>query len=248
MRAVIPRYGLHGLCLAIWLSPAASAQSPTDPRAVLDNAIRTLGGESFLDVRDILFEGRFFQFQRGQLIGGEVFADYIQFPDKERTEFGDDRDIIRINNGVQGWNVNDGDVEEQLPEQIDTFWEEFKVSLDYLLRFGVDDPGTTLQYLGRDMIDFKRVDILEIRDDDRTRITLYVERDTGLIMKKSVRRLEDPAVHDEVYSNFHEIQNVLTPLLIDRYTDGLKTMEIRFEEVSYNNAFSDRLFVEPVRR
>jgi hypothetical protein len=233
------------LMLLIW---PASVRAQTDARVILDNAIQTLGGDAYLDAADVKITGRFFQFQRGELVGGESFVDHIQFPDKERTEFGDDGDIVRINNGVQGWNVNDEEVTEQIPEQIDLFWEEFKVSLDYLLRYVVNDTATTLQYLGREMIDFKRADILEIRDDDRTRVTLYIERESGLLMKKSVRRLNDPAVHEEVYSNFHDIDGVLTPLLIHRYTNGLKTMELRYDELSYNNGFSDLLFVEPSGR
>ena len=66
-------------------------------------------------------------------------------------------------------------------------------------------------------------------------------------MKKTVRRLDSPAVHEEVYSNYHEIQGVLTPLLINRYTDGLKTMEIRFEEVTYNSGLGDEFFMAEVR-
>jgi len=225
-----------------------SISAQTDARGVLDNAIETLGGDAYLNVIDVRFSGRFFQFQRGEIVGTVSFVDYLQFPDKERTEFGDDGEIVRINNGVQGWNVNDDEVTEQIPEQIDLFWEEFKVGLDHLLRIGVNEETTTLQYLGREMIDFKRADILEIRDDDRTRITLYIDRETGLLLKKTVRRLDDPAIHEEVYSNYHEIENVLTPLLIHRYTDGLKTMEIRFEEVTYNNGLSDSIFVEPTRR
>ena len=236
-----------GLWVLLLFGPIPST-AQTDARALVENAIQTLGGDNYVNAVDVKSTGRFFQFQRGQLIGAEVFVDYIQFPDKERTEFGDDEDIVRINNGVQGWNINEDNVEEQIPEQIDVFWEELKVSLDYLLRVVVADPETTIQYIGREMIDFTRADVIELRDDDRTRITLYLERGTGLPLKKSVRRLDDPAVHEEVYSKFHQVQDIHTPLLIHRYTDGLKTMEIRFEEVTYNNAFSDRLFVEPVGR
>ena len=67
-------------------------------------------------------------------------------------------------------------------------------------------------------------------------------------MKKTVRRLDDPRIHEEVYSNYHEFQNVLTPLLIDRYTDGLKTTEIRIDSVAYNSNLSDRLFMSEVGR
>ncbi len=234
---------------AILLWQPAVSWAQRDAREVLDRAIETLGGQAYLDLIDMSTEGRLYQFQRGELVGAEVFANYLRYPDKERTEFGEDGETIRINNGQsEGWNINDGDVEAQLEDQIEVFWEEFKVSLDHLLRVVVDQPDSTLQYVGREMIDFKRVDILEIRDEDRTRVNLYIDQESGLLMKKTVRRLDDPRIHEEVYSNYHEFQNVLTPLLIDRYTDGLKTTEVRFDTVAYNTNLQDRLFMSEVDR
>jgi hypothetical protein len=218
----------------------------TDAGEILDRAIGKLGGEAFLAATDVLSTGRYYQFQRGELAGGDVFRDYVKFPDKERTEFGEKRERVRINNGDRGWNIVDEVVEAQIPEQIELFWEEFKVGLDYLLRVVLPESQATLQYVGRDMIDFRRVDILEIRDEDRTRINLYVDRSDGLLLKKSVRRLNSPQVHEEVYSNYHEFHGVLTPLLVTRYTGGIKTMEIRFETVTYNSDLSDDLFLADV--
>jgi hypothetical protein len=234
---------------AMLLGQSTVSWAQQDPREVLDRAIETLGGPAYLDVIDMSTGGRIYQFQRGELIGAEIFADYVRYPDMERTEFGEDGDTVRINHGQsEGWNINDGEVDAQLEDQIEVFWEEFKVSLDHLLRVVVDQPDTTLQYVGRDMIDFKRVDILEIRDEDRTRVNLYIDQETGLLMKKTVRRLDDPRIHEEVYSNYHEFQNVLTPLLIDRYTDGLKTTEVRFDTVAYNTNIRDQLFMFEVDR
>lgn len=217
----------------------------TDPAEILDRAIARLGGEAFLGVTDVMAAGRFYQFQRGELSGADEFRDLLKFPDKERTEFGKAGDVIRINNGDRGWNLDKEEktVEEQIPEQIALFREELKVTLDHLLRAVLPSSAATLQYVGRGMIDFARVDILEIRDEDRTRINLYVDRSDGLILKKSVRRLRSPQVFDEVYSNYHEIDGVLTPLLVTRYTDGVKTMEIRFDSVTYNSGLDDALFL-----
>ena len=217
-----------------------------DAGEILGKAIETLGGSAYLEVTDVTVHGRVYLFQRGDLIGVDVFTDYIKFPDKERTEFGENNELVRINNGREGWNISDGKVEPQRGEQVEVFWEEFKVSLDYLLRFVVNQSGSTLQYVGREMIDFKRADVIEIRDEDRTRINLYVDRESGLVMKKTVRRLDDPGVHEEIYSNYHPIQGVLTPLLIDRYTDGLATGQIRFDEVQYNSDLQDHLFMATV--
>ena len=214
-----------------------------DPAEIFDEMIGKLGGDAYLGVSDVDAVGRYYQFQRGQLAGADVFRDYLKFPDKQRTEFGRDQELVRINNGNQGWNIIEDDVEIQIPEQVGLFWEEYKVSLDHILRVIVPASDATLQFVGRDMVDFTRVDILEIRDEDRTRISLYVDRSTRLLIKKTVRRIDDPQVHEEVYSNYHELDGVLTPLLVSRYTDGVKTMEIRFETVSYNTGLSDDLFV-----
>jgi outer membrane lipoprotein-sorting protein len=231
--------------LAMLLSTPALAQS--NAREILDKAIQKLGGAAYREVKDIEAHGRFFQFQRGQMVGGEFYTDYLKFPDKERTEFGKKGKTVRINNGDKGWNVQDKEVEAQIEDQVEVFWEEFKVSLDYILRIVVDEEETTVQFVGREMLDFKRVDILELRNEDRTRINLYIERDSGLLVKKTVRRLDDPSVHEEIYSNYHLIQDVLTPLLITRYTDGAKTMELRMSEVIYNTGVSDLLFSATIK-
>jgi hypothetical protein len=229
--------------LAIVVPLAGAYGQTTDAREILDQALATLGGDAYRDVTDVRATGRYYQFQRGEMVGSDVFRDYILFPDKERTEFGQNADRVRINNGDRGWNIVDGAVEPQIPEQVALFHEEFKVSLDHLLRAVLPESRGTLQFVGRDMMDFRRVDILEVRDEDRTRVRLFVDRSDRTILKKSVRRLDSPAVHEEVYSNYHEFQGVLTPLLVTRYTDGAKTMEIRFEEVKYNSGLSEDLFL-----
>jgi hypothetical protein len=120
--------------------------------------------------------------------------------------------------------------------------------VNYVLHYLVDNPETTLQYIGRDMLDFSRVDVLEVRTADRTRINLFVERDTGILVKKTVRKIDNPTVYEEVYSNYHDIDGVYTPLLVVRYENGQKTMEIRYQEVSYDDKLADQLFAEPSRR
>src|SRR5437867_76112 len=66
--------------------PPATAQSRSNP--VMDQMIQALGGPAFVDVKEIQTGGRFFAFTKGELSGSDIFADYIKFPDMERTEFG----------------------------------------------------------------------------------------------------------------------------------------------------------------
>ena len=51
--------------------PAQSSQA----QKILDDMIAALGGQAFLDVKDIHTTGRFFQFKRGELAGGDNFSD-----------------------------------------------------------------------------------------------------------------------------------------------------------------------------
>src|SRR2546430_11136241 len=85
------------LCL---LAMTTSAQAQTKATQLIDQMIDALGGQTFLDVKDIHTTGRFFAFTRGQLSGSDIFSDYIKLPDMERVEFGPTtRRTTQINRG-----------------------------------------------------------------------------------------------------------------------------------------------------
>ena len=98
--------------------------------------------------------------------------------------------------------------------------------------------------LPTEIIDFKRTDVVELRDSAKNRIRFYIDRDTRLPVKMQVRRNDDSKLREEQYANWHKFQGVATPLFVSRYTDGLKTMEIRLETVVYNSDLSERLFTQ----
>jgi hypothetical protein len=225
----------------------ASAQSPNRARATADQMITALGGEAFTSVKDLHTTGRFFSFVKGELTGGDVFNDYIKFPDMERTEFGRDKRklSIQINKGDQGWSIEDKEVKPQPVTESEEFVKGFKTSFDYVLRFVINHPQTTLQNLGGEIIDFKRVDILELRDPAKNRIRFYIDRDTHLPVKMQVRRVNESELREEQFGNWHKFQGVNTPLFVSRYTDGVKTMEIRVEAAEYNTGLADSLFAPP---
>jgi len=94
------------------------------------------------------------------------------------------------------------------------------------------------------MVDFKRTDIIELRDPSKNRIRFYIDRESHLPVKMQVRRSDDSKLREEQYSNWHKFQGVNTPLFVSRYTDGVKTMEIRADMAAYNSGLSDNLFTQ----
>jgi len=205
-----------------------------------------LGGQTFIDVDDIHTTGRFFAFTRGELSAADLFSDFIKFPDMERTEFGGPKfKSITINRGKTGSKVEGKkDPAEQTPGEGVEFLKGFKTSFDYVLRFVVQDRQTTIQNLPTEVVNFKRTDVVEMRDAAKNLIRFYIDRETHLPVKMQVRRNDDPKLREEQYANWHKFQGVQTPLFVTRYTDGLKTMEIRAETVTYNSGLADNLFTQ----
>jgi hypothetical protein len=240
---------LTGLCCLSFLL-LQNLQAQSRGNQPLDQMILALGGQGFLDVNDIHTTGRFFSFSRGELSGGDTFSDFIKFPDMERTEFGGPKfKTITVNRGKQGWKLEGKkEADEQSPGEGEEFLKGLKTSFDYVLRFVTSDRQTTIQNLGTEMIDFKRTDVIELRDPSKNRIRFYIERETHLPVKMQVRRSDDAKLREEQYANWHKFQGINTPLYISRYTDGVKTMEIHAETAVYNSDLADNLFTKPTSK
>jgi hypothetical protein len=224
------------------LASSAMAQSQT-PRKTLDEMIKALGGEAFLKVREIHNTGRYFSFYRGELDYGDLFADYIRFPNAERTELGSAKNMTAtINNAGSGWNLQGQNVWEQSEEELANFASSFETSFEYVTRFVIDDTDLTPVDIGTETVESRRADVVELRDAAKNRIRFYIDRENHLPLKLQVRLSGDTLVRDETYANWHKFDGVQTPMWVSRYRDGVKVMEIRLETVRYNEGLADNLF------
>jgi hypothetical protein len=238
------------LCLFALSSTAftgvAPAQTPSVAQKLTSAMIEALGGQAFLDVKEIQTNGRFFSFRRGEVSGAQIYADFVKFPDMERTEFGKEKEkTIKINKGDEGWLVSgkdEKDVKVQSAREAEEFLSDIKTSFDFVTRFVLNTPKTTLLATGTETIDFRRTDIVEMRDTAKNLFRFYVDRETRLPAKFQVRKANDSVLFEETYGNWHKFQGIMSPLFITRYKDGVKTMEIRADKVAYNPGFPDSLF------
>jgi outer membrane lipoprotein-sorting protein len=236
------------------LGLAASAQTPT-AKSVFDAMVQALGGKAFLDVKEYQFSGRFFRFNRGEVGALDLYAELVRVPDKRRLEFGKENEKrLEINDGENGWIVTPPekrngtpDVQPQPARQTQAFLDEIETSFEYVTRFLINAPRTSLVNAGSDLVEYKRVDVLEFRDVDKNLLRIYVDRQTHLPIKVQMRRADESSVLEKTWANWHKFDGVMTPLMEVQYKDGVKIMELRIEKVAYNPGFADSLFAPPVQ-
>jgi hypothetical protein len=129
-----------------------SARVDEKAEAVVRRAVEVVGGRAFLDVRSIVSEGYYTPYNGGTATLPIKFADYLVFPDRERTEFrGANVRSIQTYDGEKGW-LLDGikrSVSEATPEQVTDFRVAMRTSLDNVLRGWWRAQGAKLSYAGR---------------------------------------------------------------------------------------------------
>ncbi len=251
-RALIPV--LLALLLAAVTATAQEQTAEATPapaldkaKQIIDRALEALGGDAFLNVRDIDRRGRLYDFDRGRLASpGTRFHDYVKFPGKEWLEIGKKGNIVYLNNGEEGWELDRQGISEMPPEAIENFHENNKRDFEYLLRFRLREERIQYYYLGREFVDNRRAHIIEMVDDDGESYKLYVDARTYLPMQLHYSRLDVltgeriPVV--EFYGKYVRVQGVHTPMQVSRTRAGLRSFEAFFIEVHYNTDIADHFF------
>lgn len=234
------------LTLPVIVHPAGAQTDKA--AAVVRDMIEALGGKSFLEVREIRASGKYFTFRGDRSSGSQVFVDYIKFPDKDRQELG--TAAIKptiIHNGDSGWSVNDKKIEPLPAAEVKEFQTVSRSGFQYLSRFVLNRPGLMMLHAGTEMVDFKRNDVIEVRDSGNL-FRLFVDQQSHLPTKMEVRRSGEAVMREEQFANWHVFQGLPTPLYIIHFEGGEKTMEVRYDNVSYNSGLADSLFAPPAAR
>jgi outer membrane lipoprotein-sorting protein len=224
-------------------------QSAAKAKQLLNQTIRALGGDAYLNLKDSTCIGRWSQFgHSGEVMGYEKFYDYTKLPDKERTEFSSKRNIIQVFNGDHGWIMDRGGVQDAPEDSLAERKDDMQKGIDNVLRYRIKEPGMIFRYAGPDIVDLKEADWVELVDKEGRTIRLALDRATHLPLRKEVitrnpnTRLRVREV--EVYSNYHPIQNLQTPFQVAAERNGFKTSQIFIEECQYNTGLDDSLFTK----
>lgn len=227
----------------------ASAKDPSVQKSfqILNDMIRALGGDTWLNVHDLQSEGRTYGFYRGQPNStGLQFWRFWEWPDKERVELTKQRDIIELFDGDKGYEITYKGTATQDPKEMEEYLRRRDHSLEWVIRKWLPAPGTVILYSGTALVERNLADQITVLSANNDSATLSIDGTSRLPVKVSYS-WRDPADRqfDEestVFGNYKLIQGVQTPYSTVRYRDGEMTSQRFMTSVTYNAGLAPTLF------
>ena len=242
-------------------------QSAAKAKQVLQQVIKVLGGQAYLNVRDTQCDGRIAQFgTAGTLMGFTLFRDYWLLPDKNRVEYiskgehtilgfimGSDEllithggAIVTIFNGDQGWTLDKSGVANQPDDVVKEFTDQLKTGMNAMLRKRMNEPGVDVQYAGTDLIDLKEAEWIQFTDSDHREMRLGVDKYSHLPLRWVVAtRNPDTRERTEIitsYIQYLTIDGVKSPLSLELSRNDHKISQTFLSNCKYNSDLDPQLF------
>jgi len=214
------------------------AESAAKAKAILQQAIDALGGAAYLNVHNSECSGRYAQFQHSGDIGGYLqIREYREMPDKSRVEYDPKALIVNVYAGDKGWSLDRSGVSEAPAADIAEYQEQLKMQMGYVLRNRMNESGLFFRYGGRDVVDLKEADWVEIGDQGRT-LRIAVGRGDHLPIR-SLLLQRDPKTGENTerstfYTSYHLVDGIQTPFRESRYLNGRQVFQVFWESCAYN--------------
>jgi hypothetical protein len=226
----------------------AEISSRIDPKAqqVLDRVIQALGGPAFLNVKRLTTRGRIFSITDGVTSGFAPFESAVEYPDKRRFTYGKKPPVILINNGDQAMELDRYGRIAQTAEQARRWRISNRYSLENLLRLRIHEPGILIQPGGVDFVDNVATQAVTMVDAQATQLKLDLHRQTLLPVSVTYRvRVPETGDWDEfadVYSDYKNIEGVMTPMHIARFMNEERVSEIFRSFAHYDEEYPPNYF------
>ena len=237
---------------ANWPTAQFSATAAKDPsvqkaKQILDNMIRALGGDAYLNLREMSVEGRNYSFYHGRPSGLAVlFWRFWQWPDKDRYEITKQRDIIDLFVGDKGYETTYKGTVAIDPKQLTDYLRRRDHSLEVVIRSWLPAQGTMILYEGTVIVEQNLADKVTVLNASNDSVTIAVDPRTHLPVRKTYsyrdpidRQFDDEA---EVFSNYKVVQGIATPFSTVRMDNGEMSNQRFIDKVSYDNGLDASMF------
>jgi hypothetical protein len=230
-------------------------------RKLLDEMVTALGGQAWLDRKDMQVRGRTASFFRGQPNGTVIeYTGWRQFPDAthpgaERIGFLTERGMIMPGKKidvVQIWTADNGyevtfKGKTILPkDQVEDYLRRRAHSIEDVVRVWLKAPGVMVIAEGTTMVERRMADRVSVLSANNDAVTIDLDATTHLPLRRTFEwRNETFKDHDEDsegYDDYHTVQGLPTAFTMTRYHNGDMINQRFLTKVEYNQGLSPDLF------
>lgn len=258
--AVLPRF-LAAALLGCAATPAWAQQESRLDRGnrVVHEALKAVGGDAFLALRDRTETGRMYSFDGGRLGGGTYATVYTQYltPDpgkfaaRVRQIFGKNQDeggYLFTPGGA--WSLSFRGAVPLDDAEFAAFRDTTLRGIFYILRQRLNEPGISFYSQGGDIFEHVPVEVVDITDASGATVTVFFDRNTLLPVRQTFRRrnaqFDDFDVETASFAKYRDLKGVKLPLETRRDRNGQKIFEMFVESEEINKSLRDEVFTLPV--
>jgi hypothetical protein len=244
MRRILP---VAFALLVLLTVPIAHAQSGDDDgaknakkaRAALDAMVQAMGGQAWLNMKNMMRQGHVAGFDHGQ--PGEGTTDYWEFhawPDQDRIEFTKHRDVVQFYLARQGWEVTYRGNKALPQEQVDDWLRRRDHSIETVVKTWLSDPATILVYEGQRLAERHLADQVTLISAQNESVTIQMDTQTHLPLRRTFE-WRDPVFKDknldvEEYDDYHTFDGIPTAFTITRFKNDQIIRQYFLVHVTYN--------------
>jgi hypothetical protein len=227
-----------------------SAQSNQDKaRAAVDKMVAALGGSAYLNVQDSYSNGRYGRFHNEVMVASNVFFRYWKWPDQERYEVTEQRDVVYLFLGDKEYEVIYRGSTLLNPEKDENARQALlrrRHTLDTVLRTWLNAPGTILIDEGPSVAEAQMAEKITIINANDDAVTLLISPESHLPVEK-IFSVRDPQSRErdeeiEIYGNWRMVQGINTPYSVQTKRNGQLIRTESLAGITYNNHPPDAYF------
>ncbi len=236
-------------------APKQAAGSTAEQRGqqLLDQMLEALGGNAWLNRRNVRELGHIGRFFRGEPTG--IVVDFTlthQFaaagrPEATRIGFITDKSMIlpgKKIDVVQIWTENNGHEvtykgNTVLPkDQVDDFYRRQDHSIESIYRIWLKSPGVVVIDEGSTMVERRLTERVSILSANNDAVTLDIDVATHLPRRRTFQwrntTFKDHDEDAEEYDDYHTIQGLPTAFTITRYHNGDMASQTFLSKIEYD--------------
>jgi hypothetical protein len=221
------------------LTDDEGAKNAKQARAVLDAMVQALGGQAWLNMKNVEREGQVAAFFHGQPdVGTTLYFEFHQWPDHDRIEYTKHRDVVQFYVGRTGEEVTYKGKAPLPKDQVEDYMRRRDHSIETVVKTWLNDPRTILLYEGQRLAERHLADQVTVISPDNDSVTIQTDTQTHLPLRRTFQ-WRDPEYKDkntdaEEYDDYHLMDGFQTPFTISRYKNDDEIRQYYLTHVKYN--------------